>query len=173
MASIRQALLGQSRYQPDQKMRFLVPIAGDDLDEMLIKHVNKIAQKKYSDITMIYVVEVDQTLPLDADLPDKTEQGEKVLLHAQRAVSHGLDVKTCNIQTDLLQARLAGPAIVDEAVLKDVDAIVMGANVTKRLGKRTVGETVDYVLRNAPCEVLILRAPMADNLKHELEQDFE
>lgn len=173
MASIRQALLGQPRYQPDQKIRFLVPVAGDDLDETLIKHVNKVAQKKYSDITMIYVVEVDQTLPLDADLPDEVSRGEYVLQHARRAVSTGLDLKTCHIETDLLQARLAGPAIVDEAVQQNVDVIIMGANVSKRLGKRTVGDTVDYVLKNAPCEVVILRAPMPGNLKSELEMDFE
>lgn len=173
MSSIRQALLGHSRSNPNQKLRFLVPVAGDNLDESLIKHVNKIAQKKYSDITMIYVVEVDQTLPLDADLPDQVRRGEQVLQHARGAVSVGLDLKTCHIETDLLQARIAGPAIVDEAVMQNADAIIMGANVSKRLGKRTVGETVDYVLKNAPCEVVILRAPMSEGLKNELELDFE
>lgn len=49
----------------------------------------------------------------------------------------------------------------------------MSARVTKRLGKRTVGDTVDYVLKNAPCEVIILRAPMGENLVHELEMDIE
>lgn len=173
MASIRQALLGTSRSKTDSPMRILVPIAGDDQDERLISYANKLAQKKHSYITLIYVVEVDQALPLDADLPSDVTHGENVLSRAQEAICVGLDTKTCAVKADLLQARSAGPAIVDEAAMREVDAIIMSARVSKRLGKRTVGETVDYVLKNAPCEVMILRAPMSDNLKHELEIDIE
>lgn len=173
MASIRQALLGHSRKNPDTPMRILVPIAGDELDERLISYANKIAQKKHSFITLIYVVEVDQALPLDADLPGDVGHGENVLGRAQEAICVGLDAKTCAVKADLLQARLAGPAIVDEAAMQEADAIIMSARVTKRLGKRTVGDTVDYVLKNAPCEVIILRAAMPENLIHELEMDIE
>ncbi len=173
MASIRQALLGQSRAKSDKPLRILVPIGGDDLDAHLLNYVCKIAKKQSSFITMIYVVEVDQALPLDMDLPADVTRGETVLQRAQGAVMQDLDVKTCSINTDLLQARLAGPAIVDEAVMQDADAIIMSARVTKRLGKRTIGDTVDYVLKNAPCEVVLLRAAMPENLMHELEMDLE
>lgn len=173
MASIRQALLGQSRKNPDTPIRILVPIAGNDLDDRLISYANKLAQKKHSYITLIYVVEVDQALRLDADLPSDVGHGENVLHRAQEAICVGLDAKTCAVKADLLQARLAGPAIVDEAVMQQSDAIIMSAMVTKRLGKRTVGDTVDYVLKNAPCEVMVLRAPMSANLMHELEMDIE
>ena len=173
MASIRLALLGQSRAKTDTPIRILVPIAGDDLDAHLLNYVCKIAKKQYAVITMIYVVEVDQSLPLDMDLPVDVTRGEGVLQRAQGAVMQDLDVKSCSITTDLLQARLAGPAIVDEAVMQEADAIIMSARVSKRLGKRTIGDTVDYVLKNAPCEVVILRAAMPENLMHELEMDLE
>jgi nucleotide-binding universal stress UspA family protein len=173
VASIRQALLGSSRSKNENPMRILVPIAGDDRDDRLISYANKIAQKKYSYISLIYVVEVDQALPLDADLPGDMNHGENVLSRAQDAICVGLDPKTCAVKADLLQARLAGPAIVDEAVSQNSDAIIMSARVTKKLGKRTVGDTVDYVLKNAPCEVIILRAPMSETLVHELEMDIE
>jgi nucleotide-binding universal stress UspA family protein len=59
--------------------------------------------------------------------------------------------------TELLQARSAGAAIVDEAIERASDAIVMAARIRKRHGKPTVGDTVNYVLKNAPCEVIVVR----------------
>jgi nucleotide-binding universal stress UspA family protein len=57
----------------------------------------------------------------------------------------------------LIRARSAGPAIVREAERRAVEIIVIGAprkDLTR--SKRAVfGRTVDYVLKNAPCRVLV------------------
>ena len=58
---------------------------------------------------------------------------------------------------ELLQARTAGAAIVDEAVEQQVDAIVMATENRLERGKISVGESVPYVLRHAPCEVIVIR----------------
>jgi hypothetical protein len=58
-----------------------------------------------------------------------------------------------------LQARSAGPAIVDEATNQKSDVIVMALRNQRKYGRATVGETVPYVLKNAKCEVLIRRQP--------------
>ena len=64
----------------------------------------------------------------------------------------------------------AGAAIVDEAIDRNTDVIMMGATIRKKLGKVTTGETVDYVLKNAPCEVLVVRPAMADWLTDQQER---
>jgi nucleotide-binding universal stress UspA family protein len=64
--------------------------------------------------------------------------------------------------TDLLQARSVGAAIVDEAAERKCDLIVMTSSCKPVHGKPQVSETVSYVLKNAPCEVMLLRVASAD-----------
>lgn len=173
MASIRQVFRGQRTSENTERVRLLIPVAGNESDERLLTYVAKIAQRKNSDITLIYVVEVDQELPLDAELPTQVTHGEQVLQNAREILQKAVDSRSSAVSTDMLQARSAGAAIVDEATQDETDVIVLGANVIKRLGKRTVGETVDYVLKNAPCEVIVLRSAMPESLVLELEMELE
>ena len=173
MASIRQALRGSLGAAPLETLRVVVPVIGHDSDHHLLEYVARIAQKRHAFVSLIYVVEVEQALPLDAELPADVTLGERVLQSAREEIVRGLDAKNSNIQTDLLQARAAGPAIVDEVIIQNADLVVMSAHVSKRMGKRTYGQTVDYVLRNAPCEVIILRSPITGNLLAELEREIE
>jgi nucleotide-binding universal stress UspA family protein len=68
-----------------------------------------------------------------------------------------LPSRNTNIVTELLQARAVGPAIVDEAIERDADAIIMTAAVHRRHGRPTLGDTAVHVLLNAPCEVVVVR----------------
>jgi nucleotide-binding universal stress UspA family protein len=57
----------------------------------------------------------------------------------------------------LLRGRNAGAAIVEEAERRGTEIIVVGAP-KKDIGRRkraVFGETVDYVLKNAPCRVMV------------------
>jgi nucleotide-binding universal stress UspA family protein len=57
----------------------------------------------------------------------------------------------------LLQAREAGHAIVDEAMERGVDLILMGAEHKAPLGEYQMGRLTQYVLRAAPCNVWLWR----------------
>jgi nucleotide-binding universal stress UspA family protein len=72
------------------------------------------------------------------------------------------DVMDCQVETEILQARETGPAIVDEAVERGVDMIIMGVEYKKRFGEFGMGDVAPYVLRNAPCPVLLWRGPMEE-----------
>jgi nucleotide-binding universal stress UspA family protein len=98
---------------------------------------------------------VPRALPLDADLPDEVVKGEAALAHAE-ALARGPDTI---IESELLQARSIGAAIVDEATERHADLIVLGAQYRRRLGEFNMGVTLPYVLKNAPCRVLVARAP--------------
>lgn len=173
MSGLRQVLRGQLHFSKEERNRLLVPITGGENDSQLLKYVARIANRKNSDITLVYVVEVEQELPLDAELPNLVMRGERALDNARELLKKSLDARSSFVSTDLFQARAAGPAIVDEAIQDGVDAIVMGATITKKMGKRTLGETADYVLRHAPCEVVLLRGAMSDALVRELEMEIE
>ena len=58
-----------------------------------------------------------------------------------------------------VQARAAGPAIVDDALEIAADLIVMGLRYKKRFGGQwDAGRTVPYVMRNSTAPVWCLRA---------------
>ena len=70
------------------------------------------------------------------------------------------------ITAQLLQARDAGPAIVDEARDRNVEAIILGIGYKRLIGAFQVGRTADYILKNATSQVWVVRqgvgTPAAD-----------
>ena len=137
--------------------RILVPIHGGSDDFHVIELAGLLAVKKNADVTLVYVVEVNQALPLDAPLPDAVAAGERALNAADVYSRQKAEHKIQRVTLELIQARNIGAAIVDEAIAREVDLIVMAARNRMHLGRLSVGETVPYVLKNAPCEVVISR----------------
>lgn len=132
---------------------------GSPGDGRVLDVVGQLIHKHQVQITLIYVVEVHQAMPLDAQLPAEIDRGEQVLAKAEHFARHelGQGHRLEFVTTELLQARSAGAAIVDEAIERGADAIVMAAHVQRLHGKLTLGDTIGYVLKNAPCEVIVVR----------------
>jgi nucleotide-binding universal stress UspA family protein len=140
-----------------QYRRILVPVQGNDSDFRALDLAGMLAQKKNAELTLVYVVEVEQSLPLDAELPDAVTHGEQSLLRAENYAKQRSEYRCQRVTPEILQARLAGPALVDEAIERDIDVIVMASQNRRERGRMTVGLTVPYVLKNAPCEVILAR----------------
>ena len=71
-----------------------------------------IVKKNKGKVYAVHVIEVKRSLPLDAELSEEATNGEDVLLRAERVAAEA----DCKIEGELLQAREAGHAIVDEAM---------------------------------------------------------
>jgi len=63
------------------------------------------------------------------------------------------------VRVDVVRARSIGHAIVNEAASRGVDVIVLGSSPRWRRQSRFFSPTVDFVLRAAPCEVLVVAFP--------------
>lgn len=140
-----------------QYRRILVPITGGSGDRRALDLACVLASKKNLEVFLVYVVEVKQSLPLDADMPQEVGVGEQCLAVAEMYARGEAEPKIHKIMPELLQARTAGAAIVDEAIERDCDVIVMACKINENLGQPTLGETANYVLRTAPCEVILTR----------------
>jgi nucleotide-binding universal stress UspA family protein len=105
-------------------------------------------------IYAVYVIEVARALALDSEMVPDAEKAEAVLTKAEQIVGE-LDGK---VEGEILQARDAGHAIVDEAIERDVSAIILGVGYERPLGEFELGRTATYVLQHAPCQVVMLRA---------------
>lgn len=142
--------------------RVLVPVSGAPGDEHALKIVSKLIEPKSAEVTAVYVIEVAQSLPLDAELPDEIDRGERALQSAEAVARSLSGSRSDYLSTDLLQARSAGAAIVDEASERHCDLIVLTSACLQVHGKRHVSETVNYVLKYAPCEVMLLSVPASN-----------
>lgn len=135
----------------------MVPVSGGSADEETIKLACKLAKKPKAKVYAAYIIEVERSLPLDTPVDSETEKAEEILTRAEDiATKAGYE-----IETDLLQAREIGPAIVNEAVEKGVDLIVMGIGYKKQLGVFDLGETIPYIFKEAPCQILLYRGPIS------------
>lgn len=118
-----------------------------------IPYASRIAKEFGSSVTALYVIEIPEALPLDIFFPDQLMRADETMGHAQ-AISRDYEVP---LETQILQSRSAGETIVDVAVKGQYDLIILGSYLKKAPvpGSSTLGSTVDYVLKNAPCRVWI------------------
>jgi APA family basic amino acid/polyamine antiporter len=130
-------------------------IAGQPSDDALDVACT-LAAERGSRIVALSVLEVPLDLPLGAELPEREQHAGQEL---DEAVAIGESYGVAVVDR-LVRARDAGSAIVDEARARNAEIIVLGAP-RRRLGRReraVFGRTVDYVLRHAPCRVLVTSA---------------
>ncbi len=139
--------------------RILVPADGGAMDAAALEFAGQFVKKNKAEIFLLYVVQVERELPLNAAMDSVFAQGEGVLDHLlEVGEKYG-----GRVHPEMLQARSAGAAIVGEALNRKVDLIVMGMSLQKKFGELEVGEREIHVLKNAPCEVWLVRAPLASS----------
>ena len=131
--------------------KILVPVNGTEADDEAIRLACRLAKKDKGKIWAVYVITLQRSLPLDAEITPESRKAEEILDHAESIAEE----EDYEIETDLLQAREAGPTIVDEAVKNDVDLILIGVQYKRRFGQFSLGNVVPYVLKNAPCRVIL------------------
>lgn len=132
--------------------RILVPVDGHPAGEEAMQLACRLAKEADQGIIYaVHVISIGRSLPLDAEVGTEIDKAEGILTTIENIARE----QGCQIETDLLQARDVGPAVVDEAVERDVDLILIGLSHKTRFGEFSLGEVVPYVLRNAPCRVII------------------
>ncbi len=134
--------------------KLLVPVVQSpaSLEALAVACAIAKAQRGTS-VHVVHVIEVLRSLPLTAEMETEAQYGEQVLRRATDLASQ----LECRVTTELLQARDAGVAIVEEAERIGADAIVLGVGYKRLIGEFQTGRTVDYVFRHAPCQVWLIR----------------
>ncbi len=158
----------------------LVPVFGSKLDDDIVATAGRLAAAEQEEsegdagethLDIVYVIEVPLTLPLDAELPDGIERD------AQRALGRASDVaeeyEDVKVSTEVLRSRGIGAGIVEAANRYASEAIVIGGEPPSRIkGGATlggigaakpaeIGAATEYVLKKAPCQVLLTAPPEA------------
>ena len=143
---------GRPEWVPDIAS-VLVPVTGEAPDDEVIRFACSIVGPRKGTLHVLYVIEVERGLPIDVEIGPATAKGEQVLGHMEELAK---ELK-CRSEAELVQARQARSAIVQESADRKVDAIVMRAPHRQGRGLFSLGQTVPYVLEHAPCLVIVWR----------------
>jgi nucleotide-binding universal stress UspA family protein len=131
--------------------QILVPVAGIEADAETIRLACRLAKRDKGKVWAVSVVAIKRALPLDAEIDSEIKKAEEILDKMERIAEE----EDYEVETDVLQAREVGPAIVDEAVERGVSLILMGISYKQRFGQFSLGNVVPYVLKNSPCPVIL------------------
>jgi APA family basic amino acid/polyamine antiporter len=153
----------------------LVPVFGTKLDDDIVGTAGRLADaadepgEERPRLEVIYVMDLPLTVPLDA--PPPRERVEEAKAALKRAKEVGEEYESVEVETAMIPARSVGAGIVEEARRRGVEVIVMGGEPPTRVrggavlggvgGSRPpeVGEVTEYVLKKAPCPVLVTAPP--------------
>jgi basic amino acid/polyamine antiporter, APA family len=133
--------------------KILVPVAGMPYDDEVIRFASLVARQDKASVVLIYVIEIQRTLPLDAENASEIERGEAVLQHAEQVANQN----KVRAETELLQARVVGSVLLDEANERGVDLIIMGVPYREPIGESFLGATASHMMKNASCPVWLCR----------------
>ena len=132
----------------------LVPIAPGYPSDEAMDFACRLAAERRASIVAVTAIQVPLDLPLDAVLAEDVEEANAQLDEA-RAIGDSYGVR---VTGRIARTRNIGREIVDEAIRRGSEVIVMAGPRRVRLqrGRRQIfGDSVDFVLRHAPCRVMV------------------
>ena len=135
----------------------LVPIAPGYPSDEAMDFACRLAAERRASIVAVTAIQVPLDLPLDTFLPEDVAEANAQLDEA-RAIGDSYGVR---VTGRIARTRNIGREIVDESVRRGSEVIVMAGPRRVRLqrGRRQIfGDSVDFVLRHAPCRVMVATA---------------
>jgi APA family basic amino acid/polyamine antiporter len=137
----------------------VVPVVRSNESEEALVAAARVAVERGGTIAVVHVLEVPMSLPLDADLRRAEDEADELLDDAVSLVeAYGV-----RAFARLARGRSAGPEIVREAEQRSAELIALGARRRRARGGAPIfGRTTDYVLKGAPCRVLVVAGRRAE-----------
>lgn len=132
----------------------LVPVDGSTACHQALAVAADLGKRTKAHVHLLYVIEVPRSIALDATLEGELQRAEDILERAER-IAEGYGV---TVEGELVQARQAGHAIVDEAVERGVDVVILGIGYDRPYGRFEIGREAQYVLEHAPTQVWLIRS---------------
>jgi nucleotide-binding universal stress UspA family protein len=135
--------------------KILVPMKLGEIGEEMVATAVRLAQERQGAVEALHVIKVPLDYPLDAQLvQEETRAAESIEEAKALGSDHGVEV-----HGHVVRSRAIGDAIVKAAEETGADLIVLGSAPRWRRQSRFFSPTVDYVLKKAPCEVLVVAFP--------------
>lgn len=145
----------------------LVPLLSkSEATDRIVALAAQMVRSRNGNVELLVVLEVPFTLPLDARVEDDEKDALEILDCAESVAKQSVTA----LNKHIVKARNAGSAIVREAETQAVDLILMANTPVRVRGNvQQIHPAVDYVMKNAPCEVLVLSQGHLDGIQNGVE----
>ncbi len=152
-AEIRPQILEPRKVaEPAAHETVVVPLHNPDHVHVLLDFAQPIAEARGLGTTAISVVQVPRQLPI--------QEGLRFAHHKEALLTHGLEhaaFRGVDLETDVIVAHHAHDGILAGARRSGADMLVMGWKGYTDTSDRIFGEVADQVIRNAPCDLALLK----------------
>lgn len=155
---IVESIVGQRRVAPrplskEEKERFRVFLALENLGDLrLVEAAGLFARYFDGDLTINKIVEVPRAMPLEAISKDYIEELSDGLRKVVKVTP-----STVNVRPVVSVSYDVAGAILDQTRHEAANLLVLGWKGTRRRGRTILGRNLDRVVREAPCDVVILK----------------
>lgn len=127
----------------------LLPIKGE-VNYSALQMAGTVAKQHGAKLTVIHIIEVPFSLPLDAPLPLRVEKAASVILAVETYLAD-LHVKA---DGQVVRSRSASDAILDILGKNKFDLLLLP---TKEKETSNIGQVIETLFRKAPCHVWVIK----------------
>lgn len=152
---------------PTKHRNIMVALTDTAIDREAIAVACKAARKHGGEVYGVFGIVVPFRLALDAEMADETAAANHALDQA-KAVAEQMKVR---LDTEIIHTRHFGQSLIQEALDHDCALIVLGVSYQLGVnGQFSLSETADYVLRNAPSRIWLVRGPCPQIANRPMQQ---
>ncbi len=147
----------------DRQPRILIPVDASDASDQALEMMSSLVDLTSADVTLLHVIE-SLWLPEDED-GEPQEGADRAALQLRLEAENLLAQSRAKILPEhagvstLVRTGIPANEILSEADQGQYDLIVLGATESTDLKHQMLGSTSSKVAWNAPCSVLVVRAP--------------
>jgi CIC family chloride channel protein len=145
-------LVYQTRSPAVGQGRLLVPLSNPQTAPILLRLAIAIARDRQYELECLQVITIPRSNAPD-ETPVRLTQSRKLLRHAER-LARDWNVP---LHTEIRVAHDASQAILETINTRHIDLTLMGWKGTTATPGRVFGATVDTLIRQAPCEVVLVK----------------
>ncbi len=161
-------MAGDEGKNPHWKRNIVVAVTGDDLDTEIVTLACNLAKTKKVNVYAVYGIQVPRKLAIDAEMPEETVTATRTLGRAEQVAEQMHQ----HLEPEILQSRNIGQSLVDEAKAHDCSLVILGLPYNVGVGGHfDLGDTADFVLKNSPCRVWLVRGQQNEPSQVEGEQE--
>ncbi|EOT30613.1 universal stress protein [Enterococcus saccharolyticus] len=151
-----------------QYKRIMVAVDGSKEAELAFRKAVNVARRNQAELLLVHVIDTRafQTVTsFDTVLAEQATDLAKESLteYAETAKSNGVPAVETMIEYGSPKAIIAKQLPAD----KEVDLIMLGATGLNAVERLFIGSVSEYVIRHAPCDVLIVRTDLDNTIPKE------
>jgi len=139
-----------SQYKPFEPKQILVPAKIGNHGET-VQFACEIAKMHDAKLTVVYLIRVPYSLPLEAPLPYRVVVAESVLQRAE-AIANEFGV---DLETKVLRCRQYDVSILQYLDLQKFDLLVLSSQKSRERPEAGLDAVTERILKKSPCRVFI------------------